>query len=65
MFGLDNIIEELREANDKLHQELGAINDTLDDVNHHLKILIDIEYEKLPRKAQKALAEKWAPNTDS
>lgn len=66
MFGLDHFIEELREANDKLHQELGAINDTLDEVNHHLKILIDIEYEKLPRKAQRAITEKWEKrdNTD-
>ena len=64
MFGLDHIIEELREANEKLHQELGAINDTLDTVNHHLQILIDIEYEKLPRKAQKALTEKWQPDKE-
>lgn len=64
MFGIDHFVEELREANDKLHKELGAINDSLGDVNLHLKILIDIEYEKLPRKAQKALTEKWQPDKD-
>jgi hypothetical protein len=66
MFGLDHLVQELREANDKLHEELGAINDTLDEVNHNLKILIDIEYEKLPLKAQRAVSEKWQKkeNTD-
>lgn len=34
MFG-DSIVNEVREANEKLHEELTTINDTLDDINHN------------------------------
>jgi hypothetical protein len=64
MFGT-HIIDEIREANDKLHGELGSINENLDEINKKLKILIDIEFEKLPKKAQRQIQEKWAPDTDS
>ena len=57
MFG-EGILREIREANDKLHEELGAINESLDDVNHNLKILIEIEYAKLSKKQQAAVQEK-------
>ena len=65
MFGLDPLFQELREANEKYVQELAKINDTLDELNHNIKILVDIEFEKLPKKSQNLLTEKWQPNRES
>jgi len=51
MFG-DSVIKEIREANNLLSKELENINDTLDDINHRLKQLIEIEYAKLSKRQQ-------------
>ncbi|MHA2402469.1 MAG: hypothetical protein ACXADH_05700 [Candidatus Kariarchaeaceae archaeon] len=59
MLGLGDILKELRKANEKFDDQLGSINETLEDINHNLKILIDVEFATLPKKQQDKLSLKW------
>jgi len=65
MFGFEDVLAELRKANEKFDNQLGTINETLDDINYNLKILIDVEFATLPKKRRDELSLKWEKEQES